>query len=118
MVIKYCPNCEKILIKRKFGDKLFYTCDICGYQIEATATAEYQPKKISKTQLEKRKADNMLIIADEKTKARFTSYETTLTCYRCGSHKIEYFQQQIHRADEATTTFYRCANCGNRWRQG
>jgi DNA-directed RNA polymerase subunit M len=117
MGIKYCPNCEKILVKRKVGDKMFYTCDICGYQLEATPEA-YQPKKISKAQLEKRKADTMLIIADEKSRARFTPIDSNIKCYRCGSHKIEYFQQQIHRADESTTTFFRCSNCGNRWRMG
>lgn len=117
MGIEYCPKCEKILVKRKIGEQLFYTCSICGYQIEASSDEHYIKKK-SKTELEKKKAENMLIIVDDALKARFTPTDTTLTCFRCKSHKIEFFQQQIHRADEPTTTFYRCTNCGNRWRQG
>jgi transcription factor S len=114
MGIKFCPKCEKVLVKRKDGDKIVYGCNICGYISDETFEAP-KPKKISKGKLEKKKADNMLLIVDDKAKAK-TIGETNLTCYRCGSHKIENFQLQMRRADEPATTFCRCANCGNRWR--
>lgn len=39
-----------------------------------------------------------------------------LKCGKCKSNKTEYIEKQTRSADEATTKFCYCHNCGNRWR--
>jgi DNA-directed RNA polymerase subunit M/transcription elongation factor TFIIS len=39
-----------------------------------------------------------------------------LKCGRCKSYKTEYTERQTRSADEPTTKFCYCHNCGNRWR--
>lgn len=40
-----------------------------------------------------------------------------LKCSRCGSDQIHRREKQTRSADEATTQFLKCLNCGNRWRK-
>ena len=42
--------------------------------------------------------------------------EGVLQCYRCGSKKTISFQKQTRSADEGSTTFAQCVQCGKRWR--
>jgi transcription elongation factor S-II len=44
------------------------------------------------------------------------SYSTIYTCGRCKQKKVSYYQIQTRSADEAMTVFYRCIECGNKWR--
>jgi transcription elongation factor S-II len=37
-------------------------------------------------------------------------------CRKCNSYKTEYNERQTRSADEPTTKFCYCYNCGNRWR--
>jgi DNA-directed RNA polymerase subunit M/transcription elongation factor TFIIS len=39
-----------------------------------------------------------------------------LKCGKCKSYKTEYNERQTRSADEPTTKFCYCHNCGNRWR--
>lgn len=41
-----------------------------------------------------------------------------LKCKRCGSDQINVVSRQTRSSDEATSKFYTCLNCGNKWRQG
>lgn len=38
-------------------------------------------------------------------------------CKRCGSNEVVFAEKQTRSADEPTTVFIRCVQCGNRWRQ-
>ena len=63
-------------------------------------------------------------IYDEKEKREKYLYEIdkgmiipgTFICGRCKSDEPTYYQLQTRGADEATTTFVTCLNCGNRWK--
>jgi len=37
-------------------------------------------------------------------------------CRKCGSEDIYCESRQTRSADEATTKFYTCLNCGNKWK--
>lgn len=37
-------------------------------------------------------------------------------CKHCGSENIYVFSKQVRSADEATSKFYTCIDCGNKWR--
>lgn len=41
-----------------------------------------------------------------------------ISCKRCHKKTILYFEKQIRSADEGTTVFFKCNNCGLRWRNG
>jgi DNA-directed RNA polymerase subunit M/transcription elongation factor TFIIS len=45
----------------------------------------------------------------------FEIEEGVLEC-RCGSKRTISFQKQTRSADEGSTTFAQCVECGNRWR--
>jgi transcription elongation factor S-II len=40
----------------------------------------------------------------------------TFTCRKCKSNKCTYYLQQTRSADEPTTIFIQCIDCGNRWK--
>lgn len=39
-------------------------------------------------------------------------------CPKCSNRKAYFMQIQIRSADEPMTTFYKCTNCGNQWKEG
>ncbi len=45
------------------------------------------------------------------------AFTTLYTCGRCKQNKASYFLKQVRSADEATTVFFTCLNCGNKWRR-
>lgn len=45
------------------------------------------------------------------------SYSTFYTCGRCKKKKTTYYQMQTRSADEPMTVFFRCVECGNKWRK-
>lgn len=45
------------------------------------------------------------------------SFSTFYTCGRCKKKKVSYYQMQTRSADEPMTVFYRCIECGNKWRK-
>lgn len=61
----------------------------------------------------------------EKNQLRFkAAYEVKLvamsdmiTCSRCKSKKVSYYELQTRSGDEASTLFMNCLICGNKWRQ-
>jgi DNA-directed RNA polymerase subunit M len=90
-------------------------CSNCGYQIEATDVSPHV-KRVNKAVLEKKIAQNKTLVVDRAKELEKIAADSNVMCYRCKSHKIEYVELQTRRADEPMTRFFRCANCGNRWR--
>ena len=43
--------------------------------------------------------------------------QTEINCTKCGNDHAYYQQLQIRSADEPMTTFYKCTDCGTRWRE-
>jgi len=103
------------LKKRKIEDKWMMVCEKCNYQTESESQQRIQ-RKISEEAREKKMVETKTLIIDEAARKKLVPISPNIICYRCKSHQIEYIQLQTRRADEPMTTFYRCANCGNRWR--
>ena len=38
-----------------------------------------------------------------------------IKCRHCGSENVFVYSKQTRSADEATTKFYTCLDCGNKW---
>ena len=36
-------------------------------------------------------------------------------CEKCGCEEVRYYTQQLRSADEGSTVFYTCPQCGHRW---
>ena len=41
---------------------------------------------------------------------------TDATCEKCGCKQAFFFQLQIRSGDEGSTTFFKCKQCGWRWK--
>ena len=41
--------------------------------------------------------------------------EGVIECWKCQSHRTISYQRQIRSADEGTTIFAQCVQCGNKW---
>lgn len=60
---------------------------------------------------EKKKREEMI-----KNKV-FAITTNMFTCYKCKKNQCSYFELQTRSADEPSTTFINCLNCGNKWKQ-
>jgi len=40
-----------------------------------------------------------------------------ITCSRCKSKKVSYYELQTRSGDEASTLFMNCLICGKKWKQ-
>lgn len=36
-------------------------------------------------------------------------------CEKCGCEEVRYYTMQLRGADEGSTVFYTCPQCGHRW---
>jgi DNA-directed RNA polymerase III subunit RPC11 len=43
--------------------------------------------------------------------------QSDANCPKCTNRRAYYQQLQIRSADEPMTTFYKCTECGHRWRE-
>lgn len=39
------------------------------------------------------------------------------TCEKCGCDEMRYYTQQLRSADEGSTIFYTCPQCGHKWNE-
>ena len=72
---------------------------------------------------QERRPDKWKELIEEKAKRDVNKFETnveastdTFTCRKCKQNKCTYYQMQTRSADEPSTTFVQCLNCGCRWK--
>ena len=46
------------------------------------------------------------------------SQQRLYTCHKCKSTNITSVSKQVRSADESSSVFNRCGDCGNKWRDG
>lgn len=103
----FCPQ-DKGLLRPVEG---VLTCPKCGYQ-----------KGKSESMIVKGKAQDDIrksVVIDEETAEKEKGLLPTTTdyqCEKCGGEKAYYFLRQTRAADEATTRFLECVECGHKWR--
>lgn len=101
----FCPICGNLLLLEDGTGGMRFCCPTCPYlhDVDRIYTTSVKTKK--------KQVDDVLGGADawdnvDRTEAR---------CPQC-SHDTAFFMQiQIRSADEPSTTFYRCCNCGKQW---
>jgi len=54
---------------------------------------------------------------DEKEEESLEPVIGVVSCRKCKSEKVFTFNKQTRSADEGTTVFCRCSECGTRWKE-
>lgn len=105
--MKFCPKCGTTLLPTKKEKKIVMTCPKCSYETDKVE------KSISKIRHEKEK---IVVIGREEQKFR-TLPKTNIECPKCGHFEAFYWLVQTRGADESSTQFFRCTQCGATWRE-
>ena len=102
----FCPNCGNMLLLENPESLRFY-CQTCpyGHAIQHTVSIDVK--------LKGKYVDDVLGGAESWKNAD----QTDANCPKCNNYRAYYQQLQIRSSDEPMTTFYKCTQCGHRWRE-
>ncbi|EOD31001.1 hypothetical protein EMIHUDRAFT_63678 [Emiliania huxleyi CCMP1516] len=103
----FCPHCGSMLQLESISDRLRFFCQTCPYVHQLTTRVK------SEMLLDRKEVDDVLGGPDAWKNAD----QADASCPRCSHHRAYYQQLQIRSADEPMTTFYKCVECGHRWRE-
>ena len=106
-MLSFCPNCKNMLVPKKQDDgQIVLQCKKCGY-------AQSDRAEIKLTQKIRHEAKEGTVIIDDPVAEASIEVE----CPNCNKVvKAAQWQVQTRCADDASTTFYRCSECGQTWR--
>ena len=129
----FCPPCGNLLQLESDAGRLRFYCQTCAYVFALKATVS------SEVPLEHKAVDDVLggpeawknadqtdavrrrhqraRLAQTLTRAGSISRSRGQNCPKCTNRRAYYQQLQIRSADEPMTTFYKCTECGMRWRE-
>lgn len=60
--------------------------------------------------------DQALVMLKNAYEPQMVAMTDQYTCGKCKKKKITYYELQTRSADEPTTHFFTCLNCGHRWK--
>uniref|UniRef100_A0A6U5GW28 DNA-directed RNA polymerase subunit n=1 Tax=Calcidiscus leptoporus TaxID=127549 RepID=A0A6U5GW28_9EUKA len=103
----FCPTCANMLQLESRDGNMHFVCPTCSYLYRLKA------KVSTDVLLSRKEVDDVLGGAEAWKNAD----QTDASCPRCSHHRAYYQQLQIRSADEPMTTFYKCVDCGFRWRE-
>ena len=111
--IVFCTDCGNLL-DGSTGDKTaILVCDVCGARNKDTAststTTTSKSNAFPSALRQKRSAVQTLTEDDVRIDA-----EIDHPCPECGEERMRYYTQQLRSADEGSTVFYSCENCGHK----
>ncbi len=109
--MQFC-ECGALLVPDKKSDgKIQMRCPACGKTISSNSNSKAFEirQKIHHSELEK-------TVIIEEPNAIETLPIANVRCEKCGNNEAVYWELQTRSADEAATTFYRCRQCGQTWR--
>ncbi len=112
--MKFCPDCQSLLTPKKVGKRKKLVCKLCGYTQPLTTKvkAAYRIKE----RIEHGPQDETVVIDEELAKQRPMPTVRAI-CPKCGHKLAYYWQVQTRSGDEGMTTFYRCYECSQTWRE-
>jgi DNA-directed RNA polymerase subunit M len=104
--MQFCDECGSMMKKRD-GQMV---CTSCGYSAEQAADTE-----TFVTTEEQSDAELVESSADANFEGKPTADD--VACEECGHGVAWYTIKQTGAADEPPTRFFKCQECGNRWRE-
>lgn len=109
--MKYCKKCGSLLYPKKEDRQKYLVCRNCGNKVKLKDGDFKMSKK-------HRNKSNKVVVIDEKTKEEVEALPIIeKKCPECGHRKAAWWTQQTRSGDEAPTRFYKCKNCGHKWRE-
>jgi transcription factor S len=94
-------------LPQKKEKRVFMGCAKCGY------VSTKADKVVTRLAQEREK---IIVIGRDADKIR-TLPKTKADCPKCNNHEAYYWLVQTRGADESSTQFFRCTNCGATWRE-
>jgi DNA-directed RNA polymerase subunit M len=104
--MQFCDECGSMM-KKQDGMMI---CDSCGHSEEQQGNAEDFTTTTEQTGTE-------LIETEEDANFEGKPTDDSITCDECGNGTAWYTIKQTGAADEPPTRFFKCTECGNRWRE-
>ena len=101
--MKFCPKCE---IRLKSHDSKL-VCPKCGH-------SEGGDSQSFKTVMEEKEVSELNVLEESDGKEALPTIK--INCEKCDHDEAVWWMLQTRSADEPTTQFYRCINCGHTWR--
>ncbi|KAF2482916.1 DNA-directed RNA polymeras-like protein I subunit [Neohortaea acidophila] len=110
----FCTDCGNLL-DPNHRRKEHIQCELCGAQNKDTSSkvivTTSKPSAFPST-LRTRLRSDVQEITESEIQIEAT---INMTCDKCGCGEVRYYTQQLRSADEGTTVFYTCPQCGNKW---
>lgn len=108
----YIDHLRSIFLNLKNDDILSQIKDgtIKSHTVAFMTHQEMNPERWTTMIEQKSKRDK------SKFEVNIEAATDTFTCRKCKSKKCSFYLQQVRSADEATTIFVTCLNCGNRFK--
>ena len=104
----FCPPCGNLLqLEAVESGNLRFYCQTCPYVYMLKTSVS------SEVPLEHKAVDDVL----GGPEAWKNADQTDANCPKCTSRRAYFQQLQIRSADEPMTAFYKCVECGFRWRE-
>ncbi|MFT4947217.1 MAG: DNA-directed RNA polymerase subunit M [Natronomonas sp.] len=104
--MQFCDDCGSMM-KKQDG---VMVCTNCGESAEQTVDSE---DFVSTTE----QSGDELIETEEDANFEGKPTAKDVTCEECGHGEAWYTIKQTGAADEPPTRFFKCKECGNRWRE-
>jgi len=104
-MVNFCPN-DKAMMRPIKG---VLTCPKCGFE----KTAKAGENVITTKQAD----DTKKSVMDDGTQGIPLPTTDEYQCEKCGNGVAYYYLRQTRSADEPTTRFLECQECGFKWRE-
>ncbi|MFB9806058.1 transcription factor S [Haladaptatus pallidirubidus] len=107
--MQFCDDCGSMM--KSMGSKMVCANDDCQ---ATTAKDEERAKEFVSTE---EQGDSEVIETEEGADFEGKPTATDVTCDKCGHGEAWYTIKQTASADEPPTRFFKCKECGYRWRE-
>lgn len=101
----FCPTCGNILLIEQSANVFRYFCKTCPYIFNIPQTI--------KTITEYKHTEEDVVFGGKEAWANVA--KTDAVCPKCENNKAYFKEIQIRSADEPSTLFYKCTECGYEW---
>lgn len=105
----FCPECGNLMNPEEREDGVVLVCRSCGHE-ESKGESDSESYKMVEEGEEK---EETTVIEEDQD----SNPKTSKKCPECGHGKAYWWMHQTRSADEPTTRFYRCVECGHTWRE-
>jgi DNA-directed RNA polymerase subunit M len=105
--MQFCDDCGSMMVSRD-GEMV---CTNCG------ATAEQDRDLAEQFVSTEEQSDDDVIETEEGANFEGKPTADDVTCEECGHGAAWYTIKQTASADEPPTRFFKCKDCGHRWRE-